>query len=187
MCRFITAILPNDAGIAGSAAVFRAHGRACDVYVNASLAAQIGSGESSCHTTVGHCDCGTPMGSTALADAASDGQDPDGVDAARLRRKGWSESKIARTLTQRNEAKARPRSPLRNGPQETGLDTWCALIHALLAQPGTACVGLLIHDYRGSIDGEAIILQGRETIRMQDVSEAALASMREDTIYEFRR
>lgn len=78
MCQFITAILPNDADAAEVAAAFRRHGRACTAYVNATLAAQIGSAESTYCTTPGHCDCGTLLGS-AVIEAVAD--DRDGDDA----------------------------------------------------------------------------------------------------------
>ncbi|MEQ1513028.1 MAG: hypothetical protein ABL934_10160 [Lysobacteraceae bacterium] len=183
MCRFITAILPKAADIAEASAVFREHGRACHVYVSASLAAQIGNAESICHTTAGHCDCGTPLGSTATG-AASDDRGTREIEVARLRRKGWSESKIARMLVQRDEAGARPRAP---GQGQTSLGEWCALIHAVLASPRITYVGLLIHEYRGDINDEEVALQGRQTVRAKDLDEATLASMRDDTIYEFRR
>lgn len=183
MCRFITAILPNETGIAEASAIFREHGRACHVYVSASLAAQIGNAESSCHTTSGHCDCGTPLGSTATG-AGSDDRDTREIEIARLQRKGWSESKIARMLAQRDEAKARPRAP---DQRQTDLGEWSALIRAVLASSRIAYVGLLIHEYRGDINDEEIALQGREMVREKDMNEAALASMRDDTIYEFRR
>lgn len=192
MCQFITAILPNDADAAEVAAAFRRHGRACTAYVNATLAAQIGSAESTYCTTPGHCDCGTLLGS-AVIEAVADDRDGDdapdsrGIEAARLRRKGWSESKIERALMQRDEAKARPIAPRRGEQPQTGLDVWSTMIREVLALPGTAYVGLLVHGYRGGIHDEEIALQDRQVIRAGHLSEAALASMRADTIHEFRR
>jgi hypothetical protein len=200
MCYFITAILASDvdtAGIVAITAVFRAHGRACQPYVNTALAVQIGDAERSYYTTIGHCDCGTPLGSAAVAAASSGGDDDvdrkaadahqaHAIEAARLRRKGWSEAKIARALTQRDEAQARPRRR-REEPTQTSLDQWCALIRETLATSRIAFVGLLLHDYRGSINDEDIALKGRQTFRANDLNETALAAMREDTICEFRR
>lgn len=192
MCQFVTAILPNDADAAELAAVFRRHGRACTAYVNATLAAQIGRVESSCYTTPGHCDCGTPLGSTAIEAAADsrdggDTRDEREIEVARLRRKGWSESKIERTLIQRDEAKARPIAPRRGEQLQTSLDVWSALIREALASPRTAYIGLLVHNYRGGINDEEIVLQDRQVIRMGKLSDATLASMRNDAIHEFRR
>lgn len=192
MCQFITAILPNDADAAEVAAAFRRHGRACTAYVNATLAAQIGRAESTYCTTPGHCDCGTLLGS-AVIEAIADDRDGDdapdsrGIEAARLRRKGWSESKIERALMQRDEAKARPIAPRRGEQPQTGLDVWSALIHDVLASPGTAYIGLLVHNYRGGLHDEVIVLQDRQMIRAGRPGEATLASMRADTIHEFRR
>lgn len=186
MCRFITAILPNDADIEKCAEVFRAHRRACAAYVNPALAAQIGDRESSYCTTVGQCDCDSPLGSANFRSSVGRGKTPDAV-AARMRSKGWSDAKIARALGQRSEADSRPRSPVRGGREETPLDEWCALIRDVLALRGVASVGLLIHQYGGGINDEVVDLQKREVVRTCDLSEAMLAAMRSDTIYEFRR
>lgn len=189
MCQFITAIFPSDADTPELAALFRAHGRTCSAYVSVSLAMQIGSTESSYITTVGHCDCGTPLGgaSTDAAAGSGDGRDARDIEIARLRRKGWSQSKIERSLVQRDEAKARPRTPRRGDQLQMGLDGWCALIREALALPRTAYIGLLHHDYSGDINDEEIALQERQVIRASGLDEAKLASMHVDTIYEFRR
>ncbi len=197
MCQYITAILPNDVDSAAIAAVFRTHGRGCEAYVNAALAAQIGDAERSYCTTIGHCDCGTPLGSVDVAAAprgSDDDADPEAenasqahaIEAARLRRKGWSEAKIARALAQRDQALARPR--VRRGEQQqTSLNQWRALIRETLATSRIAYVGLLLHHYHGSINNEEIALRSREIVHANDLNEAKLAAMREDTIYEFRR
>lgn len=192
MCQFITAILPNDADAAELTATFRRHGRVCIAYVNATLAAQIGRAESSYYTTPGHCDCGTLLGSTAI-EAAADSRDGGGarddreIEVARLRRKGWSESKIERALMQRGEARSRPVSPRRSEQLQTSLGVWCALIREALTSPHTAYIGLLLHDYRGGINDEEIALHDRQVIRVGSLSEATLASVCADTIQEFRR
>ena len=186
MCRFITAVLPNDADIEKCVEVFRIHRRACAAYANPTLAVQIGNQESSYCTTVGHCDCDTLLGSADLHGAAGPGKNTEAA-AARLRSKGWSEAKIARALGQRSEADSRPRSPIRGERQQAGLDEWCALIRDVLALRGVASIGLLIHQYSGGIDDEAIVLQKREVVRARDLDETILAAMRSDTIYEFRR
>lgn len=186
MCRFITAVLPNDADIEKCAEVLRVHRRACAAYVNPVLAAQIGDQKSSYCTTVGHCDCDSPLGSANFRDSAGRGKAPEAA-AARMRGKGWSDAKIARALGQRSEADSRPRSPLRGGREETSLDEWCALIRDILALRGVASIGLLIHQYGGGIHDEVVDLQTREVVRACDLNEATLAAMRSDTIYEFRR
>ena len=170
MCRFITAVLPNDVDIEKCAEIFHAHRRACDAYSNPALAAAIGN-EASCYcTTVGHCDCDSPLGSANFRGSAGRGKTPEAA-AVRMRNKGWSEAKIARALGQRSEADARPRSPVRGGREETTLDEWCALIRDVLALRGVAFVGLLIHQYGGSVDDEAIVLQKHEVVRARDLDE----------------
>lgn len=95
MCTFITAVLPASADADAVAAIFRAHGRAfIPGAMYATRAGFLAAGERAFHTTLGHCDCGTPLGRATL----SSGRDPSGDMAARLRRKGWSKAKIARAV-----------------------------------------------------------------------------------------
>jgi hypothetical protein len=184
MCTFITAIVPKDADTTELTAIFRAHGRACRAYVNPALAAQIDAAQAAYYTTVGHCDCGTPLGE--MHKAVGRAKDPEAI-ADRYRRKGWSEAKIARAIMQQDEADARPRDPLRGEQRQTSLSEWCALIREALTLPGLPSVGLLMHDYHDSVDDEAIVLQGRELLYAGDLNEAMLASMHPTRIYEFRR
>lgn len=102
MCFFIFAVLPKDADAEAVKANFRAHGRICVEAGGLSdgLRAGLAPGERLFHTTPVHCDCGTPLGQ-----AASPGRDPaKAAEAmvARLRRKGWSEAKIARVRRSRS-------------------------------------------------------------------------------------
>ncbi len=182
MCRFITAVLSKDADIEATAAVFRTYGRECVAFVNSSLAAQIGHAENVYFTTRVHCDCNTLLGSSVTSLDAGDARE---IDAARLRRKGWSEAKIARALDQRNDANARPP---RSDPSQTSLSAWCALIRDTLSSSSrTQYVGLLLHAYHSGMSEEEIVLRERVTLHATELNEASLAAMREDTIYEFGR
>lgn len=90
MCTFITAVLPASADADAVAAIFRAHGRAfIPGAMYATHAVFLAAGERAFHTTLGHCDCGTPLGRATL----SSDRDPSADMTARLRRKGWSEAK----------------------------------------------------------------------------------------------
>lgn len=185
MCHFISAILPADAGTDAVAAIFRAHGRVCRPRrPDSALAVSLPHGERVFHTTPGHCDCGTPIGRADMAgDAVHAARE---AEAARLRRKGWSEAKIARTLAQRDAATARPPRG-DSGPAPTSLAAWCALIRAVLASGATASLGLVLHGHGSGDDFEDLPLSAGERVPCGALDEDLLATLREDVGYRFVR
>lgn len=181
MCIYILAVLPKDADAEAVKAIFRAHGRACFEAgrLSAGLLAGLAADEHMFHTTPGHCDCGTPLGRATLP-----GRDPAQAaeaTAARLRRKGWSEAKIARSLAQQVAAEDRSSRPS-GDLVPTSLAEWVALIDAVLASNATRSLGLLwceLDDVVGATD--------RPRIRRAALDEDALAHMRRGAIHDFTR
>ena len=181
MCTFILAVLPKDADAEAVKAIFRAHGRRCVEAGGLSdgLLAGLAPGERFFHTTPAHCDCGTLLGQ-----ATSPGRDPAQAaeaTAARLRRKGWSEAKIARSLAQHAEAEARPPRPS-GDLAPTSLAEWVALIDAVLASNATRSLGLLWCELDDDVEAT-----DRPRIRRDALDEDALAHMRRDVIHDFTR
>jgi hypothetical protein len=181
MCFFILAVLPEDADADAVKAIFSAHGRRCVEAGGLSdgLRAGLAPGERFFHTTPAHCDCGTPLGEAALP-----GRDPAQVaeaTAARLRRKGWSEAKIARALAQQVEADARPPRPSRD-LAPTSLADWVALIDAVLVSNATPSLGLLWGELEDVLDAT-----DRPRIRRAALDQDALAHMRRAVIHDFTR
>jgi len=182
MCTFITAVLPACADADAVASIFRAHGRAFfPGAMSAVNAAFLAAGEREFHTTRGHCDCGTPLGRSTRRS----GRDAPADAAARLRRKGWSEAKIARAVMQRAEADARP--PRAAGePAQTSLAGWVALIDAVIASGATPSVGLYWEDTPGAGD-EPVASAQRVRIARASLDEAILAGMAQGVIHEVVR
>ncbi|MGN6152527.1 MAG: hypothetical protein ACTHOH_11050 [Lysobacteraceae bacterium] len=181
MCTFILAVLPKDADADAVKAIFRTHGRACVEAgrLSSGLLAGLAPGERFFHTTPAHCDCGTPLGEATLP-----GRDPAQVaeaTAARLRRKGWSEAKIARSLAQQTASDERPPRPNGDLPP-TSLADWVALIDTVLASNATRSLGLLWCELDDVVDPA-----DRPRIRRAALDQDALARMRRDVIHDFTR
>lgn len=181
MCLYILAVLPKDADAEAVKTLFRAHGGRCVEAGGLSdgLRAGLAPAEHFFHTTPAHCDCGTPLGQATLP-----GRDPVQVaeaTAARLRRKGWSEAKIARSLAQQVAAEDRP-SRQSGDLASTSLAEWVALIDAVLASNATRSLGLLWCELDDVVDPA-----DRSRIRRAALDEDALAHMRRDVIHDFTR
>ncbi|KRC35054.1 MULTISPECIES: hypothetical protein [unclassified Lysobacter] len=183
MCRFITATLPIAADIAALDAIARRHGRQLQPMANASIERQIGPGFRYFLTTLGHCDCGTPLGRRAPERSR---REPDPAEAAqRLRRKGWSEAKIERAQAQQ-QAKRGAVDEVDAVAAREALAVWVAFLGEVLAYGSNARIGLLLHDYDGALSADIALLD-REAVPRQALSVDLLERMREDVLYEFRR
>ncbi len=181
MCHYITAVLPKTADHRELDAIARTHGRQFRPLSNPSIEAQIGTDEAYFMTTLGHCDCGTPLGSLAYRAART----PDWpAQEQRLLKKGWSKTKVARALAQKEDyfrasADASAKSNLE------AVTSWLNLISAVLDSSKATHLGLLLHMYSGSVESR-IDLAGRETVRGAILTEDFLGNMKEDVLYVFR-
>lgn len=141
MCTFISATINADADLALLEATFE---RCRRRFEEAPLVPQLPAGRRYLVHSVGHCDCGTEIGS-GLAFGRSK---VEAGDLEKLRRKGWSEAKIDRWLGQKAEAEVRDRrvgdDRLVNAHQDLGI--WVELVRAVLASPTVRVFGLM-HDF----------------------------------------
>ena len=180
MCHFITAVLPESVPLAALDAIARKHGRVFQALDNPSVQGRLRPGMRYCFTTPGHCDCGTVLGSGRRRSSRA----PDwAAEEQRLRKKGWTDARIARALADKRDSVARSDE---KDAQNAGTScaTWRQLIADVLA---TALeMGLLLHSDRGPLS-EDIELHGARTLRASAVTDESLEAMREDVLYFFRR
>lgn len=173
MCHFIVLVVRG-----GSASdidqVLRRHARQARPIGNVSLGRILGPDEAPFLTTVGHCDCGT-----VLAHASVDRAVERNRQAAMLTKKGWSQAKIRRWITDREKADERAVHRLHaNAPDS--LEGWVRIITELLATSGVRQAGLLLHFFSGAIEEEALDLS-RETAPL-NLFHAGLRDLQEDQL-----
>ena len=173
MCYYI-ALVVRGSDAATIDGVLRRHGRQAKAISNASILGALIPGEAQFLTTVGHCDCGTALAPTVIDRAAKRTE-----QAAKLAKKGWSQAKIDRWLSDRVKADDRA-DERRHANTPDSLDLWSRIISDLLATPGVQHAGLLLHFYSGDVEDE-VIEPIRETVPVRDF-EARLASIREDQL-----
>lgn len=183
MCHYITAVLPMAAAHGELDVIARKHGRQFQPLSNPSIEAQIGQSERYFMTTLGHCDCGTPLGALAHEKTT---RSPDwSAQEQRLLRKGWSKAKVARTLAQKQEnLGAAADSVAETNLKATSL--WINFISEVLDSWKTPQLGLLLHMYSGSVE-DRINLKGREVVHIAGLTGEMLGNMKEDVLYVFRR
>ena len=173
MCYFITATLPKTAPLEALDALARKLGRQFQPLVNPVVSAQLPSGAAYFATTLGHCDCGTVLGSARRARA----HEPDwSQEKSKLLKKGWSVTKIARALKQRQQSREKA-----GQGQTVRLESF---VSGIIESGLTTELGLLLHSYSGGLDESF-------RIRLEQVSNGPelasfLPSAQEDVLYLFR-
>jgi hypothetical protein len=181
MCHFVTATLPSQVPHAALDELARNFGRCLRPLASPSLSRQLPAGTSYFLTTVGHCDCGTLLGSVRRAHGGT----PDwAAEEAKLVRKGWSKGKATRAVAQRRESEDASLLHPSSDKQCRSAD-WPGFVAAVLQSKLTPELGLLLHSYRGPLD-EEFVVQRLELVPTGSPVIEALSLMEEDVLYVFR-
>lgn len=173
MCHFITLIAPTD-DTETVRAIMERHGRAADPADNPSIAKVLREGERQYLTTRGHCDCGTVLAPRHTTPEMF--EEKLAKEAARMKRKGWSEAKITRAMEDRRKADARP-----SGGGSDSLELWNAVLRDLCDGLKLTYAGLFVRFYSGAIATEVFEATRREVPEGTPWQEA-LASLEHDEV-----
>lgn len=177
MCHFITLIVPTDNAALVRSVVDR-HGRTAEPIDNPSIRKLLNDGECQYLTTRGHCDCGTVL--APRGDTIHSLDEKLAKEVARLRRKGWSETKIARATSGRRKTDVPP-----HGGGSDSIELWNAVLSDLCRELKLPCAGLLVKLYTGEIATEAFSAS-RRVVAKNTPWRDALASMKLDEVTIFQ-
>lgn len=180
MCQFITVAMPPETDVATLRPVWARYGRTFAPVTNREVQAMLPP--NAYYGTVaarGQCDCGTAIGAGAPRVRRFDDEVQLQRKAAQLRQKGWSAAKVERWLTGR-------RGALRaSGSLLGGDDGWPELLRELFATGGCPRFGVLLHWYSVALQDEELLVQDAVEVRIDEVTPAFIAAMREDVLYWF--
>jgi len=177
MCHFVTLIAPTE-DADSVRAVMERHGRAAAPIDNPSVRSVLRDGESQYLTTRGHCDCGTVL--APRHDAPETLEEKLAKEAVRMKRKGWSETKIERAIADRRKADARPA-----GGGSDSLELWNAVLDDLCGDLKLPYAGLFVRFYSGAIATEAFKASRRQVPDRREWQDA-LGSMAHDEVTIFQ-
>lgn len=127
----------------------------------------------------GRCQCGTSLGSVQ---AARLNEIADKRKLATMRRRGWSESKIERWLTEKHRSDTKHDRALHasaDGATRGDLDAWRALIADVLTT-GSGRIGVRVgSDYEIDLEMEPIV------VPLEELDAPVLRGMAYDSLYRF--
>jgi hypothetical protein len=169
MCHYITLIVASaDEGALDR--FMRRSERRAKPLDNPSVRRVLHEDERQYLTTVRHCDCGTVL-ARPQAELSGEALEAErGKQAAQLRRRGWSAAKIERWFSDRDKG-----SPKKMGGVDS-FELWAGVLEGLLLEEGLPRAGLLLGDYRGSVETETFN-SSRKEVAIEDLR-AALKEMR---------
>lgn len=177
MCHFITLIAPTD-DTAGVRSIMQRHGRTAEPIDNPSIRKILNSGEHQYLTTLGQCDCGTVL--APRVDMSEAFEEKLAKEAARMKRKGWSEAKIVRAIEGRRKVNVRP-----HGGGSDSIALWNDVLRDLSQELKLSYVGLFVRFYAGAIATESFSASRRE-IAKNTAWSGALALMKQTEATFFR-
>jgi len=159
---------------------------------NEHVLAQLKPGETYHRLTRAACDCGTALGSLAFGTEGR-GRTDGNLERKmkKLRDKGWSQAKIERWLSQHEKADDRRRKAADEATlrlREGGMFTarrWIEVLAELVSSGYASSVGLLIHWYSGTVEGERIVITKRQPVSLAKVNAEFMMNMEHDVLYEF--
>ena len=174
MCTFITSVAPIAPGRKDFRSVVDNYGLLFEPIENVHVTAQLRTNESYFHVTKLPCDCGT----TLLSHPPS----LDSPQVEKLRRQGWSETKIQRWLRSKSDHANRGDPPTGELTQQQ----WAAFLDDTLALPDFPYIGLLTHFYRVGTEHDEFDIKERVPVLPSLVVEG-MGRWRDDVVYEFNR
>jgi len=134
------------------------------------------------------CDCGTQLGLVSRADS-SDSRRVEKSEIDKLTKKGWTDTKIKRWLTDRGKTIEKDKvkyDNIVNGVHKD-IENWIQYINQLFNETKITHFGLLLHWYSGGVESERIKLKDRKKIRITDIKPDTLLKIEEDVVYDIVR
>jgi hypothetical protein len=129
------------------------------------------------------CDCGTGIGSRAPDSDAPASLEPE---ITRLRRKGWSESRIERWRQEKNAPRDNTHAALTSKAQR-GVDAWLSILRECAETRGVQSVGLIVRSFDGSVSKDVPKeLPVRDTGH-SELAQCALTQLPYDTLLRVHR
>ena len=153
------------------------HGRTARPIDGVSVAKVLRPNERQYLTARNNCDCGT------ILVQWPDDPEEESKFIARLKRKKWSDGKIARAVTERREAADKPRTA-----RVDSYELWEKVILGLRTELNLPYVALFLHLYSGGIEDEVFVVTRREVPAEVSIAES-LPQLAENevTIFRFNR
>ena len=185
MCHFITGVFSGKVTIESINAIGKDFALKFEYSENDFVQSQLKASEHYIAKVSKYCDCGTLLGSLNK-EKANNLQRIEKAEFEKLKKKGWSESKIERFIADKNKSIQKQAFSLEQQREYAieGIKKWTDFINRLFSETSIETFGLLLHWYG---QNERIKISSREIVSITDFTGMKLLEMDEDKLYLIRK
>ncbi len=182
MCHFITATFSgkiNLENINNVAENFSLKFQVCD---NEYVKKQLQKNEAYINKFSNHCDCGTNIGISTGSKMQTQRFQKSEID--RLKKKGWTQTKINRWLNdkKKNDEKIEQDNANLLNEKSFELENWIGFFQALFSKPDIEYFGLMLHWYSKGLENENIKIIQQRKISYKKLTVIDLKTLVEDNL-----
>lgn len=188
MCHFISGLIDKQTTLDDVNKVGHDNAITFDKCDNDFVKAQLKANDDYLVKRATFCDCGTHLG-LATRTKSPDNLRVEKREVDKLKKKGWSETKIKRWRTDRENTIQKDKvryDRIANGV-DIDIENWINYLSKVFNKTKIQHFGLLLHWYKGGLESERINIKDRIQIRIFELTADTLLKMEEDVIYEVRR
>jgi len=184
MCHFITAISSGNINVESINKIGKDFELEFENCENDFIQSQLKANEHYIAKVSKYCDCGTLLGSLNKK-KTNNLQRVEKTELEKLKKKGWSDSKIERFIADKNKNTQKYAFSFEQQRERAveNIKEWTDFISRLFAETSIETFGLLLHWYSGSVENERIKINNREIISAIDLTGMNLLEMDEDNLY----
>lgn len=175
MCQFINIVLPTDVKLDKVKPLLSKHGLGCQPFQNDFILRQIAKGGQLVNTTSNQCDCGSVIASASNPSS----RDNQPNDIEKLKRKGWSETKIKNWIDSKTKTNTQAKE------QDKEREQWTNFLEEIILENKIGKVGLYIHWYDSKMEDEEVIFNSKERVSLAELKGDKLEKLKYDILYEF--
>jgi len=183
MCTFITGVLPSSERLSEIKTVGSSLGFYFQPVENDHVQAQLRRGEVYVRITRNRCDCDTILGSCRPSSNPDNDSHKKEREIEKLRRKGWSEAKVAQHLFQKGNSQ-KEKHAVETESRLPFAETWTNNLKRLIESGVVMQLGILLHWYSGPLSGRITIRQ-RKTVSLTVMDPRFLLELEDDVLYDF--
>ena len=175
MCQYINIVLPAETKLEKVKPLFEKHELGYRPFQNNFILQQLKKGGLLINTTSKQCDCGSVIAS----DSHPSSMDIQPKDIERLKRKGWSETKINNWIANKTKTNIHAKE------RDKERDQWTSFLDEVILKNNVGKIGLYIHWYDEIMESEELTFAGRERISLTEMKSDTLDKLNYDVLYEF--
>lgn len=188
MCHYITGTIKNSARIETLNMVLKPYGLRFVQIENQFVQSQLPAETTYIWKKTSSCDCGTFLGSMRILNSRAAKRYTE-TEIEKLRKKNWSEDKIARWMADKDKAYEKTQTVVEQHRQseEPRAEEWVSFLKEVVNHPDLREFGLLLHFYKTGPSRENVKLKGSRSIGIDEVSPIFLMNIEEDMLYVFKK